>query len=349
MGRYNYLRKPRIKHSWLLIAIAAVILVTSIGYGMHAWYNRNLAAVSSSNSQTVYFTVITGSTVHDIAIDLKRADLIRSTTAFEAYVRGKSLFSALQAGTYAFSKSMSTPQIVDKMVKGDVSRNLLTILPGKTIRQIRQAFKQAGYSDNELDIAFSPSSYPDEPILASLPAGASLEGFLYPDSFQKEATTPAQTIIRESIEEMQSHLTPDIINGFAAQGLNTYQGVTLASIVYQESGAPSSQPTVAQVFLLRLKQGMMLGSDVTAFYAASQAGAGKTLGVDSPYNTRLHTGLPPGPIGNMADSALKAVAHPSNTDYLYFVAGDDGTIHFSHTEAEHEQAIAQYCHKECSQ
>jgi UPF0755 protein len=87
---------------------------------------------------------------------------------------------------------------------------------------------------------------------------------------------------------------------------------------------------------------------VTAFYAAGQAGQGQTLGVDSPYNTRLHTGLPPGPIGNFSASALSAVAHPSNTDYLFFVAGDDGKIHFSHTEAEHEQNIKQYCTKACS-
>jgi UPF0755 protein len=171
---------------------------------------------------------------------------------------------------------------------------------------------------------------------------------LYPDSFQKAANTPPTTIIRESLDEMEKHLTPDVVSGFAAQGLNTYQGMTMASIVYAESGDPASEPTVAQVFLLRLKQGSALGSDVTAFYAADLAGAGKTLGVDSPYNTRLNPGLPPGPIDSFTDIALQAVAHPSNTDYLYFVAGDNGVIHFSHTEAEHEQAVKQYCTKECS-
>ena len=243
---------------------------------------------------------------------------------------------------------MSTPKIVDKMVNGDVSKDLLTIPPGKTIEQIRQVFKQAGYNDAELDIAFSPVTYAGHPALASLPAGATLEGYLYPDSFQKTATTPPTTIVRASLDEMQRHLTPDIINGFSAQGLNTYQGITLASIVYAESGDASSEPTVAQVFLLRLKQGIALGSDVTAFYASNKAGAGKTLGVDSPYNTRIYPGLPPGPIGNFTDIALKAVAHPSNTDYLFFVAGDNGTIHFTHTQAEHEQAIKEYCTKECS-
>lgn len=347
MRRFLFLRRLKFWRSkWAVLLIVIVVIVGGV-WGVRAWYNRNLAAVSSSH-QTIYFTVVSGSTVHDIAVGLKSDNLIRNSRAFETYVRGKSLFGSLQAGTYALSPSMSTPQIVQKMVDGDVSKNLLTILPGKTVQQIRQTFKQAGYGDTELDVAFDPATYPDEPMLANLPAGASLEGFLYPDSFQKEATTPAQTIIRESLDEMQQHLTPDVVNGFSAQGLNTFQGVTLASIVYQESGDPATEPTVAQVFLLRLKQGMMLGSDVTAFYAAGLVGQDHSLGVDSPYNTRLHTGLPPGPIGNVTAGALQAVAHPSNTDYLYFVAGDDGTIHFAHTEAEQDQNIKQYCTKQCS-
>jgi UPF0755 protein len=344
----DYRKNRRFWRSWPAILIIVLVLAAGGFWAVHGWYTRNLGAVNSASTQTIPFTVVSGSTVHDIGLDLKKAGLIRSSQAFDTYVRSRELFNKLQAGTYTLSQTMSTPQIVDKLVKGDVAVNLLAIPPGKTIKQIRQAFSQAGYNQAELDIAFSPVTYAGHPVLASLPAGATLEGMLYPDSFQKANNTPPETIVRESLDEMQKHLTADIIAGFNAQGLNTYQGITLASIVYAESGSPSSEPTVAQVFLSRLKQGMMLGSDVTAFYAASQANAGKTLGVDSPYNTRLHTGLPPGPIANFTDIALKAVAHPSNTDYLFFVAGDDGTIHFSHTEAEHEQAIKQYCTKECS-
>jgi UPF0755 protein len=337
------------RRRWGLIIVLAVLLIVGLtAYGVRGWYNRNLGAVSSSQ-EVVYFPVASGSSLHDISLDLKRANLIRSTTAFEAYVRGRQLYAKMKAGTYALSPSMSTPQIVDKIVEGKVSTTNITILPGKTIKQIKQTFKQAGYGDAEIDVALNPSTYPDEAVLAGLPAGASLEGFLYPDTFQRDNTTPAETIVRESLEEMQSHLTPDIVSGFSSQGLNVFQGVTLASVVYQEADSPASQPTVAQVFLSRLKQGMMLGSDVTAFYASQQAGRGNDVTYDSAYNTRLHGGLPPGPIGNMTDAALKAVAHPANSDYLFFVAGDDGTLHFTHTQAEHDQAVKQYCHKLCSQ
>jgi UPF0755 protein len=279
-----------------------LLLIIAGGYGAHRWYNRNLGPVSSS-MQTTSFKVSPGDSLHEIAANLKQAGLIRSATAFETYVRGRQLYAKMQAGTYALNPSMSTPMIVDKIIKGDVSKTDVTIYPGKTIKQIRQIFQQVGYSDAELDAAFASSTYPDEAVLNYLPDGASLEGFLYPDTFQKNSTTPAQAIIRQSLEEMQAHLTPDIISGFKAQGLSVYQGVTLASVVYQESGLPAAEPTVAQVFLTRISKGMMLGSDVTAFYASQQAGQGKNLGVDSPYNTRLHTGLPPGPIGNMTDTA----------------------------------------------
>jgi UPF0755 protein len=344
----DYRKKWPILRSWPVILIIALLVFGGGYWGVRSWYTRNLGAVSSGSTQTVYFTVVRDSTLHEITVDLKRADLIRSTQAFETYVRGRGLFGSLQFGTYALSKSMSAPQIVDKLVHGEVSKKLLTVPSGKTLKQIREVFKQSGYSDTELDTAFIPGTYAGHPLLASLPSGTSLEGLLYPDSFQKEADTSAQTIVVESMDELQKKLTPDILAGFSAQGLSPYQGITLASIVYAESGSASSEPIVAQVFLSRLKQGIMLGSDVTAFYAADQVGAGKTIGVDSPYNTRLHTGLPPGPIGNFTDIALKAVAHPANTDYLFFVAGDDGVIHFSHTDAEHEQAIKQYCTKECS-
>jgi UPF0755 protein len=343
-----YPPKRRFGKKWLIVLVALVLIIAGGVWGVHSWYSRNLGAVNSSSTQTVHFTVVSGSTVHEIGLDLKKANLIRSTQAFDAYVRGRGLFNKMQAGTYDLNQSMSTPQIVDKIVSGDVSKDLLTIPPGKTLKQIRQVFKDAGYKDDELDIAFSPVTYAGHPALASLPEGKTLEGYLYPESFQKSASTPPTAIVRQSLDEMQKHLTPDVIAGFTAQGLSTYQGITMASIVYAESGDPASEPTVAQVFLLRLKQGMALGSDVTAFYAASLVGAGKTLGVDSPYNTRIHTGIPPGPIGNFTDAALKAVAFPSNTDYLFFVAGDDGTLHFTHTQAEHEQAIKQYCTTECS-
>jgi UPF0755 protein len=301
--------------SRFFVLFGAFILIFVVGgvATLRIWYGNNLAPVSSENKPT-YFTVEQGETKHGIAVGLKKSNLIKSSKAFETYLRSNEV-SILQAGTYTLSPSMSVAEITDKLVKGEVTRNLLTILPGKRIDQIKAAFTKSGYSQGEADAAFDPASYAGHPALASLPAGASLEGFLYPDSFQKETNTPANVIVRESLDEMQQHLTRDVVNGFASKGLNIYQGVTLASIVNQETDDPVYQPTVAQVFFTRMKQGMKLESNVTANYAADLADVSRNVNIDSPYNTYLHSGLTPGPIGNVTNFALKAVAHPSNTDY----------------------------------
>ena len=126
-----------------------------------------------------------------------------------------------------------------------------------------------------------------------------------------------------------------------------HEGVILASIIEQEVSSDSDRPIVAQVFLTRHKIGMQLGSDVTAFYGAYIAGVEPTVSYDSPYNTRLHSGMPPGPISNVSKSSLHAVASPANTDYLYFVAGDDGKTYFSHTLDMHQELTRQHCKTLC--
>jgi UPF0755 protein len=146
---------------------------------------------------------------------------------------------------------------------------------------------------------------------------------------------------------MGEHLTPDVQAVFASRGLTTYQGVILASIVLQEVNKPTDQAQAAQVFFSRLKTGMMLGSDVTARYGAIAAGHEPSLTYDSPYNTLKHMGLPPSPISTINATALDAVIHPANTEWLYFVAGDNGTTYFSSSLEEHQNLTDKYCHKLC--
>ncbi|MEX1995727.1 MAG: endolytic transglycosylase MltG [Candidatus Saccharimonadales bacterium] len=316
---------------WLITAVLVLILLAGGVGALRSWQAHNLSPVAASNKDTSYFTVAAGSSVQDIGLDLKRASLIRSSQAFEIYVRGKELGVKLQAGTYILSPSMSVQQIVKKMTEGDVARNLFTILPGKSLKEIKKAFADAGYGKKEIQTAFNPITYADHPALASLPKGASLEGYLYPDSFQRLSNTPAKTIIRASLGEMSKHLTAELAAGFAANGLSIHKGIILASVVYMETDDPEPQPTVAQVFLKRLREGIRLESDATT----------------SVYNTYENAGLPPTPISNVTASALNAVANPSKTDFLFFVSGDDDTTHFSKTRAEHEKAVQRYCTKKC--
>ena len=332
----------------LLITLAlSLIIVGGAAAGLRIWYSNNLKPVSSS-SAVDFFTVEPGTGVHQIAADLDEAGLIRSVSAFETYVTANDYRDKLQAGTYRLSPSMSVQTVVARMVKGDVAKDLLTILPGKRLGEIQQAFAQAGYSSEEIKAAFNTANYTGHPALSSLPKGASLEGYLYPDSYQKLSTTPAATVVRQALDEMSKYLTAEIANGLGGQGLSVFEGITLASIVLKETDNPADQPMVAQVLLTRLARDIVLQADATAWFASDVAGRSRSLSIDSPYNTYLNSGLPPGPIANVTKDALRAVAHPTTSTYIYYFTGEDCKMHYSYTLEEHNSAISRYGVKACS-
>lgn len=341
-------RRRRLPRRIIGILLVVIIIALVSMFVVHRVYNTDLEPVSNSQTTQV-ITIKSGSSSKQIADQLAEAHLIRSAWAFELYVHSKELGSQLQAGTYALSPNQSTPEIIHTLTQGVVTTNLVTILPGRRIDQVRADLINAGFTPDSVDKALDPAQYADMPVLAYKPGGASLEGMLYPDSFQRTADTDPSLIVRESLQEMGEHLTPDVQASFAAQGLTTYQGVILASILEKEVSKPGDRAQASQVFLKRLHTGMMLGSDVTAYYGAIIAGHAPTTTYDSPYNTLLHTGLPPTPISTVSASSLYAAGHPASTDWLYFVSGDDGNTYFSTNLQDHEALTAKYCHKLCGQ
>ncbi len=335
------------RKSWLIAIVVALFLIGATAVTLRIWYTNNLKPISTSG-EAVIFTVNPGNGVHQIAIDLKQVGLIRSVSAFETYVTTNDYRGKLQAGTYRLNPSMSVQRIVAKMVNGDVARDLLTILPGKRLGEIQQAFINAGYTQDEVKAALNPAIYSGHPVLASLPKGANLEGYLYPDSYHKQSNTPASTIIRQSLDEMAKYLTADISGGFKAQGLNTFEGIILASIVLKETDNSADQPIVAQVLLTRLSRNILLQADATAYYASALAGRPRSLSIDSPYNTYLYPGLPPGPISNATKEALRAVANSAKSSFLYYFTGEDCKMHYTYSLEEHQAAIEKYGVKSCT-
>ncbi len=346
-----YRARLRTGQSWLhrvFLAVGMLFLVLVLAtVGVWRYYNQNLRPLDSKSTLATEITIPSGSTPTIIANQLHSGKIIRNAWTFERYVQSKGVSEDLQAGTYSLSPSQSVQDIVVQLTHGKVTTLLVTVLPGQRLAQIETALINDGFAKADVEAALQPTAYENNAALVDKPVGASLEGYLYPDSFQRTSSTTASQIVQESIAEMQKHLTPSIRAAFAAKGLSTYQGIILASIIEQEVSNQSDRAQAAQVFLKRQSTGMMLGSDVTAMYGSRLAGQGTSLSYDSPYNTLIHTGLPPTPISNVSDSSLQAVANPATTDWLYFVAGDDGTTHFSKTFEEHQAATAQYCHKLC--
>ncbi|HSX44912.1 MAG TPA: endolytic transglycosylase MltG [Candidatus Saccharimonadales bacterium] len=343
-------KSQRLKKGRLLgtIALILILLMSSAVLIVRQTYISNLKPVSASqHSQLV--TIPTGYSVHQIAVLLQKSGVIKKAWAFEWYIRNHDLRDELQAGTYALRPNQGVPEIAVALTQGKIATNLVTIIPGLRLDQIKKTLINAGFSQSDVIKALDPARYASHSALIDKPPGASLEGYLYPDSYQKTATTKPEEIVRAALDQMQKHLTASVRQGFTAQGLSVHQGIILASIVEQEVSNPQDKPIVAQVFLKRLHQDMLLGSDVTAYYGSLLANQAPSLIFESPYNTRLHTGLPPGPISNVTDSSLEAVAHPASTDYLYFVAGDDGVTYFSKTLDEHQAQTTAHCKKLCSQ
>ena len=229
-----------------------------------------------------------------------------------------------------------------------------TVKPGETIFDIKKHLVEAGYSIEEVNKAFD-AEY-DFAFLKGRPAGATLEGYLYGETYEFYKGVPVEDIITKYLEKMGEVIAENNLEArYAAKGLSLFEGITLASVVQKESPS-GEQAKVAQVFLTRLAYGIPMGSDVTVTYALNVVDPDRTtykdnqaaLKIDSCYNTRLHGGLPCGPISNPSLPSLLAVAEPSDTSYLYFLTGDDGLMYYSYTEAEHNQNAYLHCQNLCN-
>ena len=243
-----------------------------------------------------------------------------------------------------------------------------TIRPGETIFDIKENLlkvdrnggdeddetRVANYTKEEIEAAFA-ANY-DFDFLAGRPTGASLEGYLFPETHNFYADATVEDILKVFLTEMGKVISENNLAAkYAEHGLSLSDGIILASIVQRES-TPSDVATVAQVLMTRLDYGWALGADATVSYALDVADPERiiyqdnaaALSIDSCYNTRLHAGLPCGPISNPGLNALLAVAEPSNTAYLYFLTGDDGLMYYSYTEAEHFQNIRTHCQVLCN-
>lgn len=388
------LEKPMKKVKRILLSLLILLFLAGLFGGGYYWYS--LQPVSSANcrfdsakaasesnekeadSNCEYQTieVTAGESVKEIANNLKQADLIRNPFAFELYARISNLHAKLKAGKYSFRKTMSARAIAKQLVNGVVSSDVfnLTILPGtnllgdkgKSQTGIIHQFRTLGYSEEEIDQALT--KHYDNPILKGLyadenklsnpdiPAKLALEGYLYGETYQFYNHEKLENVITTILNQFNDVVfSNQLEEKFKARGFTLREGITLASIIQKEANT-EDMPGVSMVFQNRLKQGIALGSDVTATYAADITGVDRTnatnadiLAVNSLYNTRRFPGLPPGPIAVPSKAALLAVAEPdsSKASMLYFLTGDDGLMYYSSTDAEHNQKIRDHCQKLC--
>ena len=341
-------KKDRKKLKKIILFSVLGLLTLLIGFVAAAfiWYNSQLAAVDEGNSELVTVTIKENTSPKEIASVLKEEGVIRNTQAFSIYTRITNTQNTLKAGKYRLSPSETTPEIVNHLTKGTVDTFNITFLPGATLAENRDVLIKAGYSEAQVDAALA-GTY-ESTLFEGKPTGGDLEGFIYGETYNISSSASVEDILVRVFTEFESVVEKNgLVAKFKAQGLSLYQGITLASIVQRES-IGGDEADIAQVFYNRLANGTMLGSDVTYQYAADKMGVPRDTNLDSPYNTRRYTGLPPGPISAPGLNSLLGVANPSGHDYLFFLSGDDDITYFATDFAGHEANIKSHCKVKCT-
>jgi UPF0755 protein len=291
--------------------------------------------------ESVSFEVVAGQDAGSVADNLLAAGLIRDARLFRTYLRYYGLDSQLVVGIHYISPGMTIPQVAQALTSSGNTDVEVRFTEGWRREEI------AAHLDRQPGLPVSGPAFlaltgPGAPrpagvsIVAEIPPDASLEGFLFPDTYRLAFDSTAEDLVRKMLENFETRITPQMRADALARGLSLYQTVTLASIVEREAAIPDERPLIASVYLNRLAAGMRLEADPTVQYAMGyQPDTGQWwnlnltsddyANVNSPYNTYLYPGLPPGPIANPGLSSIQAVIYPAETDYLFFRATCDGS------------------------
>jgi UPF0755 protein len=289
-----------------------------------------------------------GTGTQAIIARLSEAGIISNPTALKIYLRATGSSGGLKAGDYKFASPISALQAIDKIRRGEVYLERITIPEGYNRFEIAETL--AAKTRKATAGEFLSIMEDQSPVEKIAPEARNLEGYLFPDTYSYSSKTTAEDLIKSMVGRFEEVFKPEWATRASQLGMSVHQIVTLASIIEKEAKIPDERPRMASVFYNRLKLGMPLGSDPTFIYAAilshdydgnpNQPRHRTRL---SPYNTYQVAGLPPGPISSPGRASLEAALYPDNTDYLYFVVnGTAGQHKFSRTAAEHESAKREY-------
>lgn len=340
-------------------SLSILFITLGVGLACFVWYAEQLKPVNHEDKRLISVNIESGSGPSFIAQTLKKEGVINNARAFSIYTRMHGVENNLQAGRYRLSPSEDMRAIVDHLVKGNTDSFNVIFYPGATLtdsssktssekQDITSSLLNVGFSEQEVEDALKAdySEY-NNTLFQGRPSSADLEGYIYGDTYALNGSSTASDALRASFDQFWNVVQKNnLIQGFKSQGLSLYEGITLASIVQRES-IGGDEPDIAQVFYNRLAKNDMLGSDVTYQYIADKLGIPRSTTLQSPYNTRVNPGLPPGPIATPGIKSLMAVANPSKGDYYYFLSGDDDVTYFALTLREHEANIVNHCKVKC--
>lgn len=322
--------------------------------------HRDALSAPAGEAGETAFLIAPGATADQVARDLAAAGLLGDTELLLNYLRYYGLDSRLQTGQFTLHGDMTVPALAGTITEGSAQDVTLRFLPGMRLEETAAYLDavQPGRIDADefLELArrqrpFDLSRYP---FLNSLPAGVSLEGYLFPDSYVIAPNDTAVELLDQMLQNFDRQVTPAMRQSYGAQGLSLHEAVTIASVIERETFADEERPRIASVYINRVMADIPLQADPTVQYAIGyQADRDNwwkaplsldDLRIDHPYNTYLIPALPPGPIASPGAASLQAVAEPEQTDYLFFVldcnSEPPGRHIFGRTYEEHLANVA---------
>lgn len=326
---------------WIALSLLILLIFLTLGAGY--FYLALYRPYQGFASEGVYVDIPRGATQQTIARLLAENGVVRSGLVFDLLCRYRDR-PTMQAGEYFFDHPVTAFDVYDTIANGRVYVREFVIPEGFTMFDIADLAAQEGLLTRE---EFLAAARDPSPIRDIAPNAPSLEGFLFPATYEFPRHMAGKDMTAAMVKKFrQEWLTLSTADPPPHRSIQNI--VTLASMVERETPRPEERPHVAGVFENRLRIGQPLQCDPTVAYALTLAGAypgkldGRLLHFPSPYNTYQNRGLPPGPIANPGEAALRAALDPPPTDDLYFVANTQGGHFFSKTLQEHNRNVARY-------
>jgi len=331
MKRRGVGKKSRQKLRPIFLGVIMLGLILAVG----GWF---LSAPKGSGE--VSLKIESNDNVHEVAVKLYDAGLIRSEQTFNWYTRFSGADRSLIAGDYQIPRGTSLPSLVQVFTEGRVACNSVTIPEGLTVRETVDLLAAKNLVNKERFMIAAQAV--EWPFLKGLPqVPERLEGFLFPATYCFPVTADEQMVINTLLQRFNQELTVETQQRMAELGLTPLELVTIASLIEKEAERDDERPMIAGVIWNRLRTGMRLQIDATVLYALGghkERLLYRDLEIESPYNTYRQVGLPPGPIASPGAASMRAALYPVKHDYLYYVARPDGSHVFSRSFDEHVKA-----------
>jgi UPF0755 protein len=310
--------------------------------------STELRQPAGSDDTPVSFVIETGWTAGEIAERLEGEGLISDPELFRRYVQYHGLDAGIEAGEFTLRQTMSIPEIAQALQSGQLPEQIVTVQEGLRLEQIAAVVAAQTTISGEEFLARATTGWRDLGLgfdfLAELPPDATLEGFLFPETYRLPEEPTADDLLKRMLETFDQRVTTEIRAAAANQGLSVHQLVTLASIVEREAVLEEERPTIAGVYHNRLGAGWFLSACPTVQYALGTPDEWwpvlllEDLELGSPYNSYRNLGLPPSPICSPGLASIEASAYPADVEYFFFLVDcqrDDGSHLFAVTEDEH--------------